>query len=58
MTPSERRQRMLDAAFKAGWDSGADDPPLTDRQIERIAFLIAPSVPMPTTKAAALPQAA
>jgi hypothetical protein len=48
---------MLAAAFEAGWNDGADDPPLTGRQRERLAFLIAPTVAAPS-RSAALPQAA
>jgi hypothetical protein len=59
VSPAERRQRVLDDAFQAGWDDGANDPSLTERQIERIAFLIAPHVATrPRIEAAALPQAA
>lgn len=58
MTSAERRQRMLAAAFEAGWNDGANDPPLTGRQIERVAFLIAPTVAPPRRTTATLPQAA
>lgn len=49
MNVSERRARQLEAAFQAGWDDAADAPPLTERQIERLAFLIAPAVATPRT---------
>lgn len=54
MTPeqrAERRQRELDRIFQLGWDSGADDPPLTDEQIQRIAFIINPRLAAPTSRA-------
>lgn len=59
MTPAPRearRQRELDAIFQAGWDNAASMPPLTEREIERIAFLIAPA--FKATRPAGLPQAA
>lgn len=50
---------MLADAFQAGWNDGAGDPPLTERQIERLAFLIAPTVASaPRQAPATLPQAA
>ena len=62
MTPPERearRQREIDAIFQLGWDSGDDDPPLTDEQIAHLAFVINPRVAVPRDHApAALPQAA
>lgn len=60
MTPAERRQRQLARIFQLGWDSGADDPPLTERQIERLAFQLNPHVADPNRRhtPAALPQAA
>lgn len=62
MTPAQReqrRQRELDAIFQAGWDSGADDPPLTGEQIEQLAFYINPRLAAPRDHApAALPLAA
>lgn len=42
-----RRQRELDRIFQAGWDAAADWPPLTDEQIERIAFILRPCVTAP-----------
>jgi hypothetical protein len=51
VTPAERRTRQLAAIFQQGWDDGANDPPLTERQIERLAFLIAPSIPAATARA-------
>jgi len=42
MTPAERRQRELDRTFQLGWDSGADDPPLTPEQVVQCAFIIRP----------------
>lgn len=60
MTPAERRQRELDRIFQLGWDNAADFPPLTERQIERLAFLINPHVADPNRRhtPATLPQAA
>lgn len=58
MTPAERRQRELDRIFQLGWDAAADAPPLTDEQVERCAFIIAPHVAAPGDHATALPQAA
>ena len=61
MTPAQRearRRRMLAAAFQDGWNDGAGDPPLTERQRERLAFLIAPVVAAPNRDPATLPQAA
>lgn len=62
MTPAqceERRQRELDRIFQLGWDSGAGDPPLTDEEIARLAFIINPRLAAPRNHApAALPQAA
>lgn len=62
MTPEQRaehRQRELDRIFQLGWDSGADDPPLSDDQIERIAFIINPRLAAPTRRDyTTLPQAA
>jgi hypothetical protein len=43
VTPAERRERELARIEQAGWDDGANDPPLTESQIERIALLIAPA---------------
>lgn len=58
MSPEERRQRELDRIFQLGWDSGEDDPPLTDEQIEQIAFIIRPRLAAPRSSAPELPQAA
>ena len=49
---------MLAAAFQDGWNDGAGDPPLTERQRERLAFLIALVVAAPHRDPATLPQAA
>jgi len=49
---------MLAAAFQDGWNDGAGDPPLTERQRERLAFLIAPAVAAPNQTPATLPEAA
>lgn len=60
MTPADRearRQRVRAEAFQAGWDDGANDPPLTERQVERLAFILAPHVAAPSRRAT-LPQAA
>lgn len=59
MTPAERRQRELGRIFQLGWDSGAEDPPLTAEQVEQCAFIINPRLaPMRDQVPAALPQAA
>lgn len=59
MTAAERRQCELDRIFRLGWDSGADDPPLTSEQIEQIAFIINPRLAAPRDHTStALPQAA
>ena len=61
MTPAQREARrrcMLAAAFQDGWNDGAGDPPLTERQRERLAFLIAPAVAAPNQTPATLPEAA
>lgn len=43
--------RTAEEAFRAGWDDGAEDPPLTDRQRTLIAALLAPHI-NPAAKAA------
>ena len=59
MTPADRRQRELDRIFQLGWDSGADDPPLTAEQVEQVAFIIRPRLAAPRDRTStALPQAA
>lgn len=34
--------RTPEEAFARGWEDGADDPPLTKRQIARLSVLLAP----------------
>lgn len=36
--------RTAEDAFMAGWQDGADDPPLTEEQRTRIAALLAPHI--------------
>jgi len=55
MTPTERKRNERDRIFQAGWDNAAKMPPLTERQVERCAFLIAPAF---DATPAALPTAA
>lgn len=43
--------RTPEDAFAAGWDDGANDPPLTDRQRTHLAALLAPHI-RPAAKAA------
>jgi len=60
MTPDERRQAELDRIFQLGWDDGADDAPLTDKEIDFVVALIDPSIMLRplTTTATPLPAAA
>jgi hypothetical protein len=58
VTPADRRQRELDRIFQLGWDSGADDPPLTAEQVEQVAFIIRPRLAALRDTTTALPQAA
>lgn len=58
MTPAERRQRELDHIFQLGRAAAADWPPLTDEQIEQVAFIIKPRLAAPRDRTTALPQAA
>lgn len=58
MTPAERREKRLAEIFQAGWDNAADFPPLTQRQREQIAFILAPRVADPNRRTAELPKAA
>jgi excisionase family DNA binding protein len=51
------RQRELDRIFQAGWDNAADFPPLTDEQIERIAFILNPCVAAPRGSVSPRPKA-
>ncbi len=49
-TSSPRRKparlcRTPQEIAQAGWDDGADDPPLTDAQVTRLAALLAPYIP-------------
>lgn len=56
---AERHQRELDRIFQLGWDSGAADPPLSDEEIELLAFIINPRLAAPRDhNRATLPQAA
>ena len=36
------RLRTAEEIFQAGWDEGADDPPLTQQEIERLVALHGP----------------
>lgn len=62
MTPAERdarRQAELDRIFELGRARGRQMAPLTDEQIERVAFIINPRLAPPRVPApATLPQAA
>lgn len=62
MTPAqreERRQAELDRIFELGRKRGREMPPLTDEQIEQIAFIINPRLAAPRRQTpATLPQAA
>lgn len=62
MTPAERHQADLARTFQQGWDDGADDAPLTDREIEEVALLILPAyeamLRIPKTVPELLPAAA
>lgn len=43
MAAAKRRLcRTPEECFQAGWDDGADDPPLTDAQIARLTVLWRP----------------
>lgn len=45
VTPTPRRIcRTLEEIAQAGWDDAANDPPLTPRQVTRIALLLGPYV--------------
>lgn len=56
MTPAERQESRLAEIRAAGATRAKASPPLTERQIERLAFILAPHVSAP--KIAVLPQAA
>lgn len=62
MTPAQREQRQqrdLDRIFELGQQLAADWSPLSDEQIEHVAFIINPRLaPMRSQATAALPQAA
>lgn len=62
MTPeqrAERAQRELDRIFQLGQRLAADWSPLSDEQIEHVAFIINPRLaPMRHQAPVALPQAA
>ena len=62
MTPAQREERRrleLAAICELGQRAAAEFPPLTDEQIERIAFIINPRLAAPRSQTpAALPQAA
>jgi hypothetical protein len=53
VTPAERRERQLADIRNAGIARAKAEPPLTDRQIERLAFLINPHVAAPRHNAPA-----
>jgi hypothetical protein len=43
--PAPRRIcRTAQECFQAGWDDGANDPPLTPAQVTRLAALLGPSI--------------
>lgn len=52
-----RHQRELDRIFQCGWDNASTMPPLSERQVERMAFLIEPAFDKARITTA-LPQAA
>lgn len=59
MTPEGRHQRDLDRIFELGYQQGREMAPLTDEQIERVAFIINPRLaPQRVPAPAALPTAA
>lgn len=58
MSPAERRERQLAEIRAAGAARAKASPPLTERQIERLAFVLAPHVGAPRRTNATLPQAA
>lgn len=58
MTPADRRQRLINEIRAKGRARAREDPPLTERQIERLAFILAPHVAAPSRPAADLKQAA
>jgi membrane glycosyltransferase len=60
MTPQQRRERQLEAIREAARQRARQSPPLTERQIERLVFLIDPlAAARPHTSIAApLPAAA
>jgi hypothetical protein len=44
--------RTPEEAFAAGWEDGANDPPLTDAQIAKLAVLLRPYLRRPHDPAA------
>jgi hypothetical protein len=40
--PKRRICRTPDEAWQAGWEDGADDPPMTQAQIDRLVHLLRP----------------
>jgi hypothetical protein len=59
MTAAERQQRELARIFNLGQQLAANWPPLTDEQVEQVAFIINPRLAAPRDHApAVLPQAA
>jgi hypothetical protein len=58
VTPAERRQRELDRIFQLGQQLAATWPPLTDEQVEQVAFIIKPRLAARRDPAPALPKAA
>lgn len=57
MTATERLERELAEIRAAGAALARTLPPLTEREIERLAFLIEPTIAVPS-RPATLPQAA
>lgn len=58
MTPAERLEQQFAEIRIAARARAALAPPLTERQIERLAFLIEPSIPVAKAGPAPLPAAA
>jgi hypothetical protein len=42
--PTRRICRTPEEAFQAGWEAGADYPPLTPAQVAKVAALLGPSI--------------
>jgi hypothetical protein len=58
VTPVDRRQRELDHIAELGRQLAASWPPLTDEQVEQVAFIIRPRLAALRDTTTALPQAA